>query len=241
MGRLTYRLTAPRGLGDSLYLRAMAVHLTARGDRVAVDTIWPSLFDDLSVEVGGGGDWVVAAFSPKHRLSGMWAHFAGMDQFSICCARAGIEGPVDLDIAWKARNARLCREVRKAAGGRKVVVYQPRKKENPRLPLDREVMDGWLSRCEFFRVRLGHPSFVHDEGDADLDLFGRTTVRDALDVVSVADMVFGELCYLHVAADALQKPSVCVLPEFSRHTEVWGHLSTQRLFRRPQDARLLYG
>jgi hypothetical protein len=221
----------------------MALHLTDRGARVIVKTKWPVLFEDLPVEVSAKaeGDWRPAAFSPRHTLDGPYAQFAGLDQFSICCRRAGIDEAVDLDIRWKVRNRALCRSIRRDAAGRKIVVFQPRKLASELTP-ERAAIEAWLDQCTFFRVRVGSPVFVHTgEGSCDLDLYGRTMPSDLVDIaVEAGDVFFGELCYLHILADALRKPSVCMLPRSAAESPVWKHLNATRLFRHSQLASVVY-
>lgn len=242
MDGLTH-IAGPKGLGDAIYVRAIALHLIGQGKTVAVSTHWPDVFFGVPVTiVPPSGNELHIGFSLRHPLDdGIYSEFAGMNQFDIWCRRAGIAEPVKFDIQWQVQNRNLVRLIRRKAAGRKILVYQPRKKENPLSPR-RNPFYAWAhERSDCYRVRVGHPQFVEGAvSDCEMDLVGKTGVTDILDVATVADLFFGDLSYLGIVADALGKRSVCMLSREIAASPEWRHLNAQRLFRNPHLAELVY-
>lgn len=243
------RLVAPKGLGDAVYLRAIVLHLIGRGEKVAVSTEWPQALDGLGVEFRSRADvdstYRPAGFSLHHKLAGLHEGYAGLDQFEICCRRAGLdEEPVTLQIQWAVKNKWLCKKVRSDAAGRPILIYQPRKRQGqsdltPKL----EAFDEWLdAHKEFYRVRVGNKSFINaDESrDCDLNLVGATLVSDVFDLATVADLFFSEPSYLGMLAEAIDKPSVWMLSRDTVNQDDWNHLTPQRMFHKPHLSRAVY-
>lgn len=237
------QLRASKGLGDAIYMRAIALHLRDRGESVEVFTAWPDVFSDLGVPVralahaSGEEDWRYAKPCLHCRI------VSGMDAFSMACLQAGVDGPVALRIGWSVRNVALADKVRSAAGGRPVLVYQPPKLarnlnetlSRPRAEAYREALAS-VARGHFV-IRLGHPSYTEATRLAcDLDLFGSVSVTDAIDVCAIADHIFCEPSYMLAAAEALEKPYTCV---FSRRAVDSGrtyisNLTPTRLCHKPR-------
>lgn len=235
-------LNASKGLGDALYLRAVVLHLLKRGEKVAVVTGWPDLFSDLPVAISPA----TADEDMHHAKPCLHCRIiTDMDAFSMACQQAGITEPVELRVDWAVRNTRLVDEVKQAARERKILVYQPPKKpcnENQALTSPkREAFVRCLEEFDGFRVKLGH-SNLDNCGPADLDLFGKTSVTDAIDVCTAADLFFGEPCYLFILAQALNKPSVSMFSgraaDSGRHRLV--NFSPKRLFHKRELTSAIY-
>ena len=99
------RLAAAKGLGDALYLRAAALHLMKIGQPFDIYTGWPEVFvgipniRPLSEADNSGGDLChVAACNCRN------PEIMRLDHFTNAYRRAGIEGPVELQIGWKVQN-----------------------------------------------------------------------------------------------------------------------------------------
>lgn len=236
-------IAGPKGLGDAIYIRAIALHLIDAGKEVAVSTHWPDVFSGIPVAVKPLSDAAVqVGFSLRHPLDdGIYSEFAGMNQFDIWCRRAGIAEPVRFDLRWEVRNCDLAERIRRKAAGRKVLVYQPRKRRNELGP-DHKAFYAWVrDRSDCYRVRVGHPVYVEAAvSDCEMDLVGQTGVTDLLDVAAAADLFFGDLCYLGIIADALAKPSVCMFSREGMARPEWRHLTAQRLFKNPQLVTVVY-
>lgn len=242
------QLNASKGLGDAIYLRAVVLHLLDRGEDLTVFTGWPDVFSDLPVTVKaysdatGDEDWHHAKPCLHCRI------ITDMDSFAMACRQAGIEEPVELRADWKVRNKELIYRIRREAGGRRIFVYQPLKKttnENqslarPEWGAFRKVLE---KNEDHFRIRLGHPSHLDDSAaPCELDLFGKISVTDAFDIVSIADVVFGEPCYLFILAQAMNKPSISIFSgrgaDSGRHRIV--NFSPERLFNKRHLTSAMY-
>jgi hypothetical protein len=107
------------------------------------------------------------------------------------------------------------RQISTAAAGRKVLIYQPPKRASSAAQaLARPNEDAFVRHLEtafagWCRVKVGHPAHVTDGKGApcEVDLFGRTSVCDVLDVCTAGDACFGDPSYLPVMFEALGKPS----------------------------------
>lgn len=213
-------ITASKGLGDSIYLRAIVLHLL-KTEEVTVFTRWPELFTDTSaivrrlVDIRGVENMQYAAYC----LGCLHPTVRPIDLFTRACLRAGVIG-AELRIDWKPRNLALVKEIRRKAAGRKVLVYQPNKiasnDEQESLRPNRAAFNKWLDgKADYFRIKIGSPDFVERDNEApcEMDLFGKTSVTDALDIGTVGDLFFGESCFVLVMAEAMDKQLVCM---FSR-------------------------
>lgn len=240
------QLNASKGLGDALYLRAIVLHLLGKGEKLEVFTGWPDIFSDLPVTVKpysaatGDEDWHHAKPCLHCRI------VTDMDSFSMACQQAGISEPVELRVDWKVRNPAIVARVKREAGARKILVYQPLKKAvNQNQELARPQQDAFLNaldaRADYFRVKLGHPN-LDNAGACELDLFGKTSVTDAIDIATAADLFFGEPCYLFILAQALKKPSVVMFSgrgaDSGRHRIT--NFSPARLFPKPDLTTAIY-
>lgn len=214
-----YRLNAPRGFGDAIYLRAVVLHLLARGEAVEVFTQWPHVFKGLPVrisplaEVDRGEEIHIAAACYHCRVPAVMA----LDQFTVICLQAGITEKVEFRLGWTVRNQALVDRVRREAAGRRIMLYQPEKVSgNPDEKLLRPraaAFEKFLAgHADCYRVRLGHPRYAKDHPlPCELDLFGRTSVKDIFDLAVSCDTIFGEAaCYLPILAQAADKPFTCL-------------------------------
>lgn len=204
-----------RGFGDSLYLQGVARHLVRSGQEIEVCTNYPDVFLPLR-------DWIrVAPFRRDHvdRV----AHYitrkaiCGTDQFRDCCISAGIGENVDLALEWSVQNTGLIRDIRSHC--LPVVVVQM-----PRAPMDRKDDFGreLLPDCrviqqaidlldgQAFIVQIGQGEALHRFHGIDLDLANKTTVAEAIDVVSVADACLGYCSFIVPLAESLRKPALLV-------------------------------
>lgn len=208
-------VNASKGLGDAIYLRVIAQHWISKGERVCVFTSWPAVFSGIDVTLNPLAEL-------RHRWPDRQAFYClfcrikavrEMDQFSMACAQAGIDEPIPLTLEWSPKNAALIDRVRRAAGGRKVLIYQPPKVANNDDQAElRPRADAFLrhldSFAEYFRVKVGASAYVQrlPQAPFDMDLFDATTVSDVLDVCTVGDMAYSDDSYLRIAFEAMDKP-----------------------------------
>ncbi len=208
-----FDLIASKGLGDAIYLRALVLHLIERGESVTVFTQWPDVFSDLPIvtkslkERTGHED--IHHCQPCLHCRLPEVSIGGL--FEMACRQAGVLDRVELRADWTVKNTELAETVRRAASGRKIMVYQPLKpargvEQEILQPRPRAYVSYIESRSDMFRVKLG----TGGAGVCDLDLTEKTTVSEAFDVATVADVIFGEPCYLTTLAQAMDKPYVCM-------------------------------
>jgi len=237
------RLNAPKGLGDAICLRAVALHLVERGEPVQLFTPWPDVFAGLPViacppsEIDDDTDLrhVAACSCRIERVQ-------ALDMFTNAKQRAGVPD-AEFRIDWRIQNKALVLDLKRRAEGRPILVFQPVKRANtPAQAMVRPNADAFgqliAKQRECFRVKVGHPSFVDDDAHVpcEFDLFGKTSVSDVLDVVSAADRVFSEPCFLALAAQAMNKHLVCMFSTraLASDNPRVGNMRPQRIFHKPR-------
>lgn len=196
------------GLGDSLYVQAIARHLVRKGERLQVCTSWPDVFSQLDVETipfrRNGVDIVAHYVQGKQNRD--------TTQFEDCCLKAKITEPVELKLDWEP--------VGKVLGFEKPLILVAL----PRQPMDRK--DGYgnelLPNCEVIQraidqlkvratlVQVGAGKPKHELHGFDLDLSNKTTVCDLLDMASVADGFLGYCSFFIPLAESFGKPLLSV-------------------------------
>jgi hypothetical protein len=231
------KLNAPKGLGDAIYMRAIALHLLDRKKDVKVLTWWPDVFFDLPIKITSANDYTNDD-DLHHAMACLHCRvpaIRALDRFKLTCFQAQILEPVELRLGWKVRNQKLVDEIKQCADGRQIMLYQPRKMskdgDQELTRPERAQFNTFVNRQRkgFFRVKTGHPHYVQDDTDlgCELDLFGKTSVTDIFDIAAVSDMIFGEAsCFLPNLAESLDKPFTCMyarrgLAAVSRK-RVWG-------------------
>lgn len=204
------------GLGDALYVQAIARHMVKQGQRVeaCVHAKWSPVFQPL-------GDKVTVSSFRRERID-VLAHYSTRrrnretDQFEDCCISAGVGTGVELRLDWKAAPGPIPDLVRQ----RPIVVLQL-----PRLPMDRS--DGYgdellpafsvlqraidhLKRRGALIVQVGAGGALHRFEGIDLDFANTTSVAEMIDVVSVADACLGYVSFLVPLSESLGKPALFV-------------------------------
>lgn len=200
------------GLGDALYVQAVARHLVAKGQRLQVATAWPDVFrfiDVQTVPFRRSDIDILAHYSRRKN------HRTG--QFEDVCIQAGIDGPVELRVDWQTADSDLVRRLR--ADGRPIVCVQL-----PRSPMGRS--DGFgselLPDCKVIQraidflggralvVQIGAGQALFRFKGIDVDLSNETTVSELLDVASIADGFLGYVSFLVPLAESFSKPALLV-------------------------------
>lgn len=212
-------LRGPKGLGDAIYLRSIALHVLDRGEEVSVFTQWPEVFAGLPVTIRSQTE----SPDPEALRSAFYCLFCripgpkSLDQYSMMCAQVGLPEPAPLRLGWTVRNRALVDRIARMAGERKILLFQPPKAANgPEQEMLRpreSAFNAALARHDgYFKVRVGCSKYLQPSAaPCDLDLLDQTSVSDLLDLATVADLFFGDSCALLVMADALEKPSVYVM------------------------------
>lgn len=204
------------GLGDALYVQAVARHLAAKGERLKVATAWPDVFRPLNGSVEcmpftRAGISIVAHYTTQKGRR-------GTTQFEDVCATAGLSEPVPLSLDWRApTSSPLLDRVREVAAGRPIVLVQLM-----RPPMNRKdrfgaslLPSGAVMQLMVDRVRdraclvqVGSGKRLHELTGVDLDLADRTTVSELLDVATIAAGLVGYVSFFVPLAESLGKPAV---------------------------------
>lgn len=242
-------LNSPKGLGDAIHVRAVVLHLLKQGEEITVFTLWPDVFDNLPVSVRPADEAKqhLDLTSARACVQCMVPHIRGLSQFRNVCLQAGILEPIDLDIEWSARNSPLLDGVLSKAD-RPILIFQPLKRvNNEEDELRRPNVDAFdrliAGHEDHFTVRIGHPQFVEDMPIAcDLDLFGKLSVTDAIDLVTIADLVCSEPSYLGILAQAFDKKLECLFSARGLRSKVKSvaGATPERLFHKKQKTTAIY-
>jgi hypothetical protein len=208
------RIRGGNGLGDALYVRAVAEYLLSKGERLQVCTRYPDAFIGLDVSI-----------APFDRANiDILAHYAndkqkkGSTQWQDICSSSKINGaPLHCD--WEIRNTVLVHQLREAANGRPIILAHGGKK-----PMDRsdgigieilpskeafdEVLYALSARCCL--VKIGHGTDRVYDFDAEIDLSNKTSIPDLLDLFKACDGAVGQCSFIIPACEMFDKPLLCV-------------------------------
>ena len=204
-----------RGLGDSLYLQSVVRELIRRtGEKYRVASDWPDVFLPL-------GDKVEVIPFTRTGIT-ILAHYASRKaekttQFKDCCLNAGLDGVVELRLDWPEASGELVARLK--APGKPIVCVQL-----PRAPMGRtdgfglevlpdcrviqKFIDRLKGKATIVQVGAGTPLF--NLTGIDIDLANKTTVKELIDVASVADGFLGYCSFILALAESLHKPTIMV-------------------------------
>jgi len=207
------RIRSGRGLGDSIYLRAIVDYLVGTGDRVTALSDYPGIF------AGSGAK--IEAFAREGTVR--VAHYTesmgdqSLTQWAAMLRRAGFGPHVPLLIKWQVQNAALVERVRAQAAGRPLILVH-----GGRVPMERtdgfgaalvpkrEAFNcalGALGDC--YRVRIGKAPHLYPL-PVDADLRGATSVADLLDLASVCDGMLAQCSFAVPLAEVFDKPLLAI-------------------------------
>lgn len=202
------------GLGDAIYVQAVARHLVARGERVRVMSAWPDVFKPLN------GHCEVKPFT-RNGIDTL-AHYTsrksvrGSDQWQDVCFNARVPG-AELKIDWQP--GPMAADLRQRAAGKPILLTQLMRAPMGRadgfgaslLP-DAQAVQVALDRLRdrFFVVQVGSGRPLHALRGLDLDLAGKTTVSELIDAAYAADAMLGYVSFFVPLAEALGKPALFI-------------------------------
>ena len=209
------RIRGASGLGDSVYLRAIAEHFARQGDQVIACSNFPDIFKGSPVtpEPFRRTDVDLVA----HYVTGKTRR--GTTQWQDVCISAGALGEVPFRFDWARGSSGMVERVRDLAGDLPVVLVH-----GGRVPMNRT--DGFgakimPAREAFVRVlgRVGAGCFLVAVGrhvdrvyglPCDLDLTDATTVPDLLDLFQDCDGVVGQCSFAVPMAEVFDRPLLAV-------------------------------
>ncbi len=205
------------GLGDALYVQAVARHFASKGESLKIATAYPEVFKPLNGH---------ASTMPFTRAGiNLLAHYTarkgmgGTTQFQDVCLSAGLKEPIPLCLDWAIQNEALVTDVRARAAGKPIVLIQLM-----RPPMNRKDKFGAsllprasaIQRCldrlrgKAFLVQVGSGKRLHELSGIDLDLADKTSLTDLLDLASVADRFLGYVSFFVPLAESLEKRALFV-------------------------------
>lgn len=201
------------GLGDALYIQAIARYLIERGETVEACSDWPDIFSTLGPKV---------KVAPFRRTSiDRLAHYSmrrtikGTTQFEDCCIQAGVPRDIPLRLNWTVRNTALVDRL-KGEGGPIVLVQMPRAPFGRSDGFGLDLLPEWTRLqqaidalgSDALKVMVGSGQAVHAFTGIDIDLTNKTSVSDLLDVASVADGFLGYCSFFVPLAECFDKPAL---------------------------------
>lgn len=202
------RIRGGNGLGDAIYVLAMARHIKKQGVELEVCTRYPQLFEHLNIKT--------ASFSRENIT--YLAHYTsrktqkGTNQWQDICASIGnrSEG-AQLEVEWEILNEALVQEIERRKpvlvvhGGR--CPMQRKDGFGNELVPDQRSFNDILSqlRKRYYTIYIGEGRRLFNL-DVDLDLNGKTSLTDLLDIASVADAFFGQCSFIIPLAEIFNKP-----------------------------------
>lgn len=200
------------GIGDALYLQAVVRHLVAQGQRLEVCTAWPDIFRPHA------GRIEIAGF--RRNPIDILAHYSRRrhyptTQFADVCLEAGLREPCELVLDWEITDQAFVDPLLER--GLPIVCVQL-----PRAPMNRtdgigtellpdcrviqQQIDALRGRVLLVQIGAGRPLFEFK--GIDVDLAGKTTVAQMLDVASLAAGFVGYVSFIVPLAESLKKPAL---------------------------------
>lgn len=209
------RIRGASGLGDSVYLRAVAEHFARQGERVIACSNFPEIFKGSPVETEPFRRTDVDRVA--HYVTGKTRR--GTTQWQDVCIAAGAIGEVPFRFDWTRGPRGWVERVREMAGDLPVVLVH-----GGRVPMNRT--DGFGSKImparePFARAlgRVGADCYLVAVGrridrvytlPCDLDLTDATTVPDLLDLFQDADGVVGQCSFAVPMAEVFDRPLLAI-------------------------------
>jgi hypothetical protein len=203
------RMRGGYGLGDAIYQRPIAEYLVSQGKEITVCTAYPEVFDGAGV--------TTAPFS-RERIQ-ILAHYSARranptTQFQDMCECAKVP-PLGLRFEWKVKGE-LCRQVRCQAKGKPVVLVHGGREPFGRtdglgrelVPTQKAFAVALRGFADCFTVRFGNTAQY--ELKVDLDLAGKTSVSDLLDLGWACDAVVGQVSFVAPLSECFDKPFLAV-------------------------------
>jgi hypothetical protein len=205
------RMRSGFGLGDAIYLRPIAEHFVRGGADVTVMSEHPEVFIGAGVEV-----------QPFTRQGiNVMAHYSlsrasPYTQFEDMCRAAAIP-TVPLAFHWEARNQALVNDVETRAAGRPVVLVHGGREPFGRtdglglqMVPERAAFDAALACVgDCLTVGIGKADPIY-RLPVELDLHGKTSVSDLLDLALTSSGVIGQCSFAVPLAEVFDKPLLTV-------------------------------
>lgn len=191
------RIRCGRGLGDSLYLQAVARHI---GGNLEICSDYPDLFNGFKVSPFSRENIDILAVYTTRKSS-------AADQFVDCCISAGITTPVDFRIEWSST-------MELATDKPIICVAMPRKPMGrddgfgDELLPSREDYQRFIDGIDGYKIMIGAGQKTYDIDGIDLDLCNKTSITQMMDICSSADGFMGYPSFFIPLCESLVKPGL---------------------------------
>jgi hypothetical protein len=235
------RIRGGSGLGDAIYQRPIVDHFIGCGEEVEVCSVHSDVF------IGSGA--VVSEF--RRSSIDVLAHYtagkqrADTTQWQDVCNSAGVPGLV-LRFEWSVQNIPLVHDLKAMAKGKPIVLVHGGRAPMARtdgfgaelLP-KRAAFDAALDALEdCFLVEVGKGTELYPLR-ADVDLNGRTTVADLIDIAWICDAVVGQCSFVVPLAECFDKPLLAIWAahgmEHTRHPYIKS-ITPQKVLSKPSSS-----
>ena len=202
------------GLGDSLYVRVVAEELIRQGHKVTAYTDYPDVFIGVTCRVESFGRTGINCVA--HYTAGK--QNPATSQWDDVCDSAQVPR-VPFGFTWNVINSQLVSQVKEQARGRPVVLIH-----GGRAPMNRvdnfgiellpekQAFDRVQEaiRREVFLVRIGEGTQKYPLDRVELDLWGKTSVADLIDLASICDALVAPCSFVVPLAEAFDKPLLAI-------------------------------
>lgn len=209
------RIRGGSGLGDSLYVRPIAEHFAEKGQQVTALTNYPDIYRGTKINT-----------EPFSRTNcHVVAHYVNgksktdTTQWQDVCAAAGVNIPMRFD--WSIQNQSLVDQIQRAANGRRIILAHGGRAPMGRsdgfamelLPAQWVFEDTLKSMKDCLVVSIGGTDGVRYQLSAEIDLTGKTTVSDMLDLAWICTGVVAQCSFAVPMAECFDKPLLAVWSE----------------------------
>ena len=211
-GKQSIVLRQPAGFGDSIYSIATVIILKKEFPKITIRTRHPTMFE-----------WIPGVTGERWRKGGedIAVHYAGRkqchetNQWQDLLFALNIDITTPFRIEWPVQNKALVERVRQEAGERRVcVVSSPHTIFGRRDGYGMELTPKWdvyqklissFSRQVFF-VQCGCIQEYDKFLDLGMDLTGKVSDTDTMDLGATCDLVLGQHGWAIPLAEAFDKP-----------------------------------
>lgn len=209
------RLKCASGFGDTIYIHPVAKYFLDNGEEdITIMTNYPDIFADLPVKTTKHTkDWATHKMSYCGRKGK-----PGTSQFQDVLLAAGVPTDIKLEIPWEVKNRYFIDKIAKRSKNKPYVLvaapYKPFGRDDGfgnELTIDYNRYDKLLGciRSEYYIVQIGHGDRTARLKNIDMDLFGKTTPADVMDLTK--ESTFGVFPVGHMLPiyECLGKPGMC--------------------------------
>lgn len=206
------RIRGGSGLGDSLYVRPIAEHFAQKGQQVTALTNYPDIYRGSKV--------VTEPFSRTNCQ--VVAHYVNgksrpdTTQWQDVCDAAGVNTPMRFE--WTIQNQGLVDRIERAANGRPIILAHGGRAPMGRtdgfamelLPAQWVFEDTLKGLKDCLVVSIGGTDGIRYQLSAEIDLTGKTSVSDMLDLARICTGVVAQCSFAIPLAECFDKSLLAI-------------------------------